>query len=383
MPENTKKITKNFISVSGYLKENKLKAATNKAGQPVISGSITVSTGEFGDYKVSVYTNSKRKDNTDNEVYKGFLPFVNGTLVGKDIATLLQSNSSLNYASAASLAARVWVNGSVNEYPAKNQDDANPDDPIVNTMLRATGTGAKAACGVISADHSFTPHATFRLYGYIKAKNQEKGDDEEGTGRLELTLVVPSYNGSAVVVPVIADATKLVGKEVTCAQYMDENFEVGQMAGLSGVIAMVQHSKGAKEGAAPASQGGFSTADAYVPSQAPTVYFRKAFIITGSDTAMGTDLAPDGEVSSSYTNADIKACLAKRLTELQERVQKMQANPMQAHQNVAFATTAPAAINPGTTPVIPAAPAPVATKPFVEAPEGDEPGAEDIYDTKF
>ena len=214
--KNSKKVSyRNSVKLVGFLKESTLSERVSNNGKHFITGNITVAVNEFNTHRVrfTVF----QEDNADK--YDALTKFLPSNTV--TIASYLKSTPTANFATAASMAAKVWVMAGFEEYAVRKGENEKS-----SVVLRGYTIGTP------DPEKTFLPSATFELDTYIKSMEPEV-DDETPTGRLLVEAVVPAYKDLVYIIPLVAPV------EDNVAKFMGAKYEIGDTARLSGnLVAM-------------------------------------------------------------------------------------------------------------------------------------------------
>lgn len=235
--ENTKKKLRNYAFVEGYLRESYLKADVTKNGVKCIKGEIIVATSRFNAQRIRVFAQETKFDGTENKSYKALLTLLNGvTSIASYVSTLpnavedMDSLDQATWEAAARVATKVWLSGSIEEYPTISVDDKG--------MERETSSFSfQAQNGSVRKDndkHMFNPRCNVELDGVILGiRDETKHVDEDTveTGRVIVDYLWTDYKGIGHKFKLIASndpfdpANPTKG---TIADYVKDNYEVGQ-----------------------------------------------------------------------------------------------------------------------------------------------------------
>lgn len=214
--KNSKKVSyRNSVKLVGFLKESTLSERVSNNGKHFITGNVTIAIDEFNTHRVrfTVF----QEDNADK--YEALVKFLPSNTV--TIASYLKSTPTANFATAASMAAKVWVMAGFEEYAVRKGENEKS-----SVVLRGYTIGNS------DPEKTFLPSATFELDTYIKSMEPEV-EDENPTGRLLVEAVVPAYKGLVYIIPLVAPV------EDNVAKFMGSKYEVGDTARLSGnLVAM-------------------------------------------------------------------------------------------------------------------------------------------------
>lgn len=283
----------NYFELEGALRENALEVVTDKKGQKVIRGKITIAVDAVNSHSVRFYVPEKKSDGTPNKSYTEMLSMLpNNTL---SIANYLSTNPTADFKTAYAGASKMWCKGRMEEY-------VDFKDGKERSMITLQGFILRFK----SQDGSpLKPRAVFSCEVYIeKIVPEYKGEEE--TGRYVLYGVTPRYDGRAMRFSFIAPA------EDGAADYIKENCNPSDTMTFNGD--MINMKVEEKEPETPASSNGFGRVLS-LDSQIRTT-FVKENIIKG-----GNKLIPQGE-PGCITTAAVKDGLAQRLVAAQENSEK-------------------------------------------------------------
>ncbi|NBK99163.1 MAG: hypothetical protein EOM50_14320 [Erysipelotrichia bacterium] len=210
---NEVKATKNTGMLTGFLSEKNLEIVDDKFerdGKTIqcktVKGEIVVST-DNGDFKLRVFSRSKKGDGEDNKMFKGFETIANTYISKVDVA----KDSSLT-ADIISCSVRVQCN----DYVAQ--------DGTVKSGVQIGLQNANRVNGEV--EHS----TDVDMVGIIRSIKPETNKDGEETGRLVVEFVTIGYNGNAEPLTVYV--------EEDLASDFEDMYEAGQTCELYCSLAM-------------------------------------------------------------------------------------------------------------------------------------------------
>ena len=213
--EKDKKITrKNTVRIVGHLKENLLEKIVNSDGVEVIRGSMIISIGELESHKVQFYVVNKEGSNFAD--FESLLPENTTTIAG-----YLKSNPTATFATACSMATKVWAMARFDEYATRVGER---EDSMI--LLK----GFKAGFKVPSEKSPFVPCAEFTCDVYINDLREELDEDSKPTGRAILEGILPAYNDNAYKIDFVAPA------EDNIAKYILSNYHVSDTVTINGDV---------------------------------------------------------------------------------------------------------------------------------------------------
>lgn len=224
MTENVKFKGRNFVSITGYLKENTLDTFTTKDGQPCIKGSLVIATSEIDAHKVSFYVTKFDKNHQPNKNYndlEALLPLQTNT-----IGNFIKANPNATFQMAMGQATKVFVRAKFEEYASKIDNNER-------SMILLKGFSAKVK--TVSDTQQFTPAATFSVDVYIdkiveETKHNKETESLEPTGRLILQCFLPQYDGR------MDKINFIVPTDDNKAEFIRNNYTVGNTANFTGKI---------------------------------------------------------------------------------------------------------------------------------------------------
>lgn len=224
MAENIKFKGKNFVNITGYLKENTLDTFTTKDGQPGIKGSLVIATSEMDAHKVSFYMTKFDKNHELNENYadlEALLPLQTNT-----VGNFIKANPNATYQMAMEQATKVFVRAKFEEYASKVDNNER-------SMILLKGFSAKTK--VVADPKQFVASATFSVDVYIdqmieEVKHNKETESFEPTGRLVLKCYLPQYNG------VMDKIDFVVPTDDNRAEFIRSNYAVGNTANFTGKL---------------------------------------------------------------------------------------------------------------------------------------------------
>lgn len=157
-------------STEGKLSEITLKKDVNTDGKNVITGNITIKTGEieFTTYQVNVQELTKK--GTPNPAYQS-------------VATILDTCHSIAEVGEAEASCVAVRSGDLNPYTSFNE-----------AGQKSNRMSYKASFINRVNEDKMEPHSTFKVECYIDSMEYEKDENEQETGRLILHCLLPIYN---------------------------------------------------------------------------------------------------------------------------------------------------------------------------------------------
>lgn len=193
-----------FVTVEGILSEKKLEMTKSTEGINVIRGSLVLKTGDTNFTTLNVYVNELTSKNEPNKAYEG-------------MKTVMEEYKSIAEVGEAEATKVVCRRGNLqpNTYIQRETYDE-----ISNVRYSASFVSR------VLNEVEYSPRAEFEVEGYIASIVNEVKQGEE-TGRLKLTLIVPTYRG--------AEPMELIVPE-DLADDVDSAYEVGQTARFYGEL---------------------------------------------------------------------------------------------------------------------------------------------------
>lgn len=282
MAQEKSKSFRNSVRLVGYLKETTLEERVAENGKHFITGSVQVATDEYNVHFVNFFV--FEEDNQEKyDAIKKYLP--QNTI---SVASYLKTtDNKANFATAAGMAAKVWVMAAFEENTRRSGER---ETARVNLKGFSIGT--------CDPNKTFTPTSEFEVDGYIEEIEPEKVDEEE-TGRLNVKLLIPGYKGIMHRVPFV------VGTEDNAAKGFAKKYKVSDTARLKGVLTTMVIRKDNEE------------TESYFGREEPrqvTTTFRRERIITVGPTAPISQGA-----EGCITTEAVKEGLAKREVAIDER----------------------------------------------------------------
>lgn len=236
MAEETKKTIRrrNYVGITGYLKENTLECVKTKDGKDAIRGNLIVATSDTEAYKVQFYASHFYKNGNENSTYKDLLEVLPSRTMS--IAAYLSGNPAANFQTAAQCSTKIYVRGHMEEYATKLDDKER-------SIVTLRGDSAKLKTATDT--RPFTPEAMFSADMYIESMSEETKYDKdtesvETTGRLLISGLLPSYNGTMNRISFVVPAGKL-------ADFVQNNYEVHDTANFTGKLVDIEQKEVAAE----------------------------------------------------------------------------------------------------------------------------------------
>ena len=237
MAEETQKTTtrrKNYVSITGYLKENTLECVKTKDGKDAIRGNLIIATSDTEAYKVQFYASHFYKNGNENSTYKDLLEVLPSRTMS--IAAYLSGNPAANFQTAAQCSTKVYVRAHMEEYATKLD---NKERSIVT--LRGDSVKLKT----VTDTNPFVPGTKFVVDIYIESmieetKYDKKTEHVESTGRLVISGLLPDYRGIMNRISFVVPAGKL-------ADYVQNNYEIHDTANFTGKLVNIEQKEVASE----------------------------------------------------------------------------------------------------------------------------------------
>lgn len=231
MAEQTEKITsirrKNYVGITGYLKENTLECVKTKDGKDAIRGNLIVATSDNEAYKVQYYASRVFKNGKENPTFKDLVEVLpNKTM---SIAAYLSGNPTANFQTAAQCSTKLYVRAHMEEYATKLD---NKERSIV------TLRGDAAKLKTVADSRPFVPEATFAAEMYIESMNEETQFDKdtenvEPTGRLVVVGLLPDFKG-------VMNRISFVVPKGKLAEFVQNNYEIHDTANFTGKLVDIE-----------------------------------------------------------------------------------------------------------------------------------------------
>lgn len=265
----------NTVTITGVLSELEIEEKTTADGRDYVQGKATVKVDQEisgkmveNEIPVRLFSMRKKKDGTDNSVYKG-------------IVKMAEDFTSLAAAENPSSASKVSItSGQIQESNWLDKQTGAPRSgfQISSNFMRKANTDDEQT-------------ATFELSGVIGNISEEIDKDGEETGRLLVKFIVIGYLGRA-------DVVTLIAENPVAVNHIRSNWEKGDTVSLTGVINMTYKVVHWEE------EQGFGT-----PIKRSRTESRKELIITG-----GSPCGLDEELS--YDSDSIKLALEDRTSRI-------------------------------------------------------------------
>ena len=279
--EQAKLKRRNTIFVEGHLKENALQVISTDKGE-AIRGHIVIAVDEHNSFKIQYFVSKRTKNGEEAKEYASLEALLPEKTMS--VAQYLQTVPTANFANAANASSKIWAVASIEEFVSK--------DPEGKEKTMITYRGKR---GGIKEGDTFNPRATFKCDVYLEAKKPEVNTEGEETGRINITGLIPAYNGSMYRV-------NFVTNEGDASNYVNDLYEVGQTVYLEGNIVAVR-----QEVARTSTKTmGWGTAAALPPK----TYFNTQFVICGGSTTPINEDEP-----GAITKKDVKDGLNVRESE--------------------------------------------------------------------
>ena len=237
MAEETQKTTtrrKNYVRITGYLKENTLECVKTKDGKDAIRGNLIIATSDTEAYKVQFYASHFYKNGNENSTYKDLLEVLPSRAMS--IAAYLSGNPAANFQTAAQCSTKVYVCAHMEEYATKLD---NKERSIVT--LRGDSVKLKT----VADTNPFVPGTKFVVDMYIESMSEETKYDKEtenveSTGRLVISGLLPDFKGIMNRISFVVPAGKL-------ADFVQNNYEIHDTANFTGKLVDIEQKEVAAE----------------------------------------------------------------------------------------------------------------------------------------
>lgn len=204
---NTLKQADAIVTVEGILAEKKLEAVKTPDGKDVIRGSLVVKVDDTHMITLNVYVGKLTNAGTENRAYSGMLTVMNEY---KSIAEVGIEEATKIRCRTGSLQPNTYIDRATGEVRTNVRYSAS----FVNRVDESSAKG-------------FVPQATFEVEGYINSLRDEVDKTGEPTGRLILSLLVPTYK--------MIEPLELIISEENASDF-ESNFEIGQTAKFFGTL---------------------------------------------------------------------------------------------------------------------------------------------------
>lgn len=294
MSENqTLRQAENTVVLEGILLEKRLEVKTMKTKdgeKKAITGELDVEVKDNEVHTVRVFSYEKKADGSDNGIFKGlktvddeYLSVATHGREGADKVRITQGQVGLN------------------EY--YGQDGQLKSFPQLSTnFINRLGAGEE-----------FNPRAEFDVEIMVKAVSEEIKNDEE-TGRVKITGILPLYGGKVVPFEFVVDSGE-------GANYIRDNYEAGQTVKIYGDIVNFKEKKVVTEKAAFGKD-----------KEKVTYKTVREYLVTGGSEPYEMD----DENSKTFSFDLIKQALVERETYLNELKNKKDHQPKQQEEKKGF-----------------------------------------------
>lgn len=272
----------NRVTISGILNELNIEEKVTTDGRGYVHGTAKIKVdqevnGQMTENEIPVrmFSMKKKKDGTDNDLYKGIVKMADDFI-------------SMGAAETPSQASRVTITGGQiqeNTYIDKSGIERS-DFQIFSNFMKSAKTQDEEV-------------AKFELSGVIGNIQDEMKNGEE-TGRLLVKFIVIGYQGRA-------DVITLIAENPVAVNHIRNNWEKGDTVSVAGVVNMTFKVETWEE------EQGFGEPI----KRSKTVSKRELLITSGSPCGLDEEL--------SYDNDAIKLALEKRQQRNEEQKQKKNA----------------------------------------------------------
>ncbi|MGN0449481.1 MAG: hypothetical protein ACI4G0_03880, partial [Ruminococcus sp.] len=292
MAENTMRQADNEVAVEGILQEVRLDIRESANKEEYISGEIDIETEEGSVHTFKLYSKAKKKDGTENGIFKGLKTvkeeYLSVAKVGKEEADKVRIT-------AGQLGVNDYVGG----------DDQLKSFPQLSTNF----------INRVNAGDEFDPKAEFEVELFVQSVTEEVKNDEE-TGRVKLRGYVPLFGGRIAPLEFVAEGEG--------AEYIRDTYETGHTVKIFGEIVNKVEITRTK------AEVGFGKANDKIKRN-----YTREYLITG-----GTEPYEEDD-SKAYKLETIKAALAEREVYLQglfDRKKQAKTQPKKEEKKSGFGT---------------------------------------------
>lgn len=292
MAENTMRQADNEVAVEGILQEVRLDIRESANKEEYISGEIDIETQEGSVHTFKLYSKAKKKDGTENGIFKGLKTvkeeYLSVAKVGKEEADKVRIT-------AGQLGVNDYVGG----------DDQLKSFPQLSTNF----------INRVNAGDEFDPKAEFEVELFVQSVTEEVKNDEE-TGRVKLRGYVPLFGGRIAPLEFVAEGEG--------AEYIRDTYETGHTVKIFGEIVNKVEITRTK------AEVGFGKANDKIKRN-----YTREYLITG-----GTEPYEEND-SKAYKLETIKAALAEREVYLQglfDRKKQVKTQPKKEEKKSGFGT---------------------------------------------
>lgn len=195
--------SKTAVNIEGILSSMNLEEITTPDRGKAVKGNLVIKVDDTNSISVGVYCTELTNDGKENKAYAGLVTVKNEY---KSIADVGEEAAD-----------RIHTKADFNTY--RNQENKDVVNYKSNFFTRIT--------------RELKPQRTFKCEAFISSKSWEVVNDEQ-TGRLKITGIVPGYNGIINILNMICPVSNEFDENF--AEDADNLFEVGETYELNGEI---------------------------------------------------------------------------------------------------------------------------------------------------
>lgn len=221
---------KNQVEIEGYIKENTL--AYDKDNQDIIKGHLTIIVEEGQEYRIQYFSNRMKKATNgqppqENKMFAQIEKVLDENTTS--LEKIMKVDSTATFETAKDSLTKVICRGNMQEFLRKDRDGT------FNPIITVKGMNA-----FVRDAEKFAPRANFQVEIYVESIRAEVKDGEE-TGRVIVLGLVPDYSAGVSEIEFIATTEDADG--ITFADYVSNNYEVGDTVVLTGDLVNVTKKK--------------------------------------------------------------------------------------------------------------------------------------------
>lgn len=196
--------SKTAVNIEGILSSMNLEETTTPNGGKAIKGNLVIKVDDTNSISVGVYCAEMTSAGEKNKAYDGIVTVKNEY---KSIAEVGEEAAD-----------RIHTKADFNTY--RNQENKDIVNYKSNFFTRVT--------------RELKPQRAFKCEAFISFKDWEYDSDDNKTGRLKVTGIVPGYNGTINILNMICPVSNEFDENF--AEDADNLFEVGETYELNGEI---------------------------------------------------------------------------------------------------------------------------------------------------
>ena len=295
-----KEKVQNRITIAGYLKENNLEERTDKNGQAVIRGSLTVAFDATDSIRINVYVSQYTNSGKENKAYASLCAMLPQNTMS--IKNLLESDGSATFETVKNAATKVVAYCEFSERAWINSQTGKEQSTVQISLCRYFDSIHKP-----TDESKFDIGASFVVDMYIESMRPEMGKNADGemeeTGRYIVVGLTPDFRKMMHRIEYVTEAGAV-------SEYVADNWRVGESVYATGMYHNLR-----KVVEKPDAQAGFGQPTG---NNTTTTFVEERLIRGGSQHSID---ANDGLETAGFTTEDAQKGLQLRAEAIQKNAE--------------------------------------------------------------